>query len=210
MKKLKLLTAILIIFIGMCYLTKAQVPDNCPTGYTMLTDNIPVTENGITCFYQIFLCVKCQVGTYPGTILTEIMVHALRPIDENCQLDPDVVMNAIVEKINDINWLARFINNCGNGWPPCANGGENFTQIDYYYPKCWKWEYIITNEQPPYEYDIIKAAGCSCFCHWSKKYCWDLNHSNLIQIGSTINYPSECETCSDSLTCWSEPCPTIE
>lgn len=208
MKKIIIKFVVLvIIFMGISIKATAQVPNNCPDGYTMIEAQIPVTENGNTCIYQVFLCTKCQAGTYPGSILTEIMVHAMRPMDENCQCNPDVVMNAIVEKINDVNWLALFINNCGGGWPPCSGDSTRYTRIEYYYPKCWKWEYIEINDDP-IEYMQIKTAGCDCFCRWSKTFCW--NGSELIQIGPSYDIYSECEECSDTITCWSEPCPTIE
>lgn len=196
---------IIIIFTGICIKATAQVPNNCPDGYTMIEAQIPVTENGNTCIYQVFLCTNCQAGTYPGSILTEIMVHAMRPMDENCQCNPDVVMNAIVEKINDVNWLALFINNCGGGWPPCSGDSTRYTRIEYYYPKCWKWEYIEINDDP-IEYMQIKTAGCDCFCRWSKTFCW--NGSELIQIGQATS-PEQtgiCECLQPEYygECWSE------
>lgn len=208
MKKIIIKFVVLvIIFMGISIKATAQVPNNCPDGYTMIEDQIPVTENGNTCIYQVFLCTKCQAGTYPGSILTEIMVHAMRPMDENCQCNPDVVMNAIVEKINDVNWLALFINNCGGGWPPCSGDSTRYTRIEYYYPKCWKWQYIEINDDP-IEYVVVKAAGCECFCSWSKKFCW--SGSNLIKVGETELLPDNCTECIDTITCWPEPCPTIE
>jgi hypothetical protein len=201
------LVLLIIIFTGISIKATSQIPNNCPDGFTMIEAQIPVTENGNTCMYQVFLCTKCQAGTYPGSILTEIMVHAMRPIDENCQCNPDVVMNAIVDKINDVNWLAQFISNCGNGWPPCSGNPANYIRIEYYYPKCWKWEYFFYNEEPPYEYDIFKVAGCDCFCRWTKTFCWD--GSRLIEIIELATPPERTGTCEClqpeyNGECWSE------
>lgn len=206
MKKLKLFTAMLFIFIVMYSLTIAQIPNNCPPGFMMQTYNIPVTENGITCEYQIFLCIKCQVGTYPGSIITEIVTHAMRPMDENCQCSPNAVTDAIMNMIQDPDWLYIFINNCGNGWPPC--GINPPVEVKYSYPKCWKWDYFVLDDENPEDNVKVKAAGCECFCHWSKKFCW--NGEELWKEGPTIFGPDDCTECFDTITCWAEPCPTIE
>ncbi len=206
MKKLKLFTAMLFIFIGMYSLTIAQIPNNCPPGFMMQTYNIPVTENGITCEYQIFLCIKCQVGTYPGSIITDIMIHAMRPLDENCQCSQLVVTDAIMNLTQNPFWLANFINNCGNGWPPC--GINPPVEVKYSYPKCWKWDYFVINDDP-LEYVQVKAAGCECYCTWSKFFCW--TSGQLIEIEELrTQLESNCIECYDPITCWAEPCPIIE
>lgn len=206
MKKIKLFIAVVFIFLGMYSLTVAQIPNNCPPGFMMQTYIIPVTENGITCDYQIFLCIKCQVGTYPGSIITEIVTHAMRPMDENCQCSPIAVTDAIMNIIQDPNWLYVFINNCGNGWPPCDNTPP--VEVKYSYPKCWKWDYCVINDDP-IEYVVVKAAGCDCFCSWSKFFCWSNGQlRELIELRTPL--VTYCTECYDTITCWPEPCPTIE
>lgn len=181
MKKFNTVLLIGILLIIAYENIKSQEPYVCPPGYTQLTANIPVIQNGDTCIYEVILCVKCRLGTSPSSIVEEIMVHAIRPLDTLCQCNPDSIMNTVIKNINDEDWIfANIIPYCSGGWPPCNSIPPNFPiQIDYYYPICWKWDYFEINENPP-DTVQVKVAGCDCYCKWSKFFCW--NGNELINI----------------------------
>lgn len=217
MKKIYMFLLIGIFLLINGEISKSQPPNFCPPDYTQMIVNIPVVCESDTCVYEVILCVKCNLGTSPESIVEKINVHAMRPLDSLCQCDPTVVMNTIIQTINDPDWIyVNIIPYCTNGWPPCE-GMPPVPPIEiiYSFPICWQWDYFQINEDPP-EWVKVKIAGCDCFCIWSNLFCWDSQQGKLIKIadGQAPQQEGDCP-CLDpeyppAGPCWSEPSPCSE
>jgi hypothetical protein len=193
-------------------ISKSQPIAPCPSGFSRIDIVLPVIYNGDTCEYHVIICYKCILGTAPPSMV-EIMVHAMWPVDSTCLSDPNAVMNAIQQKINDPDWVyINIIPYCNNGWPPCeGNPPEPPIEVFYSYPICWQWDYFIFNEEPPYEWVKVKVAGCDCFCKWSKLFCWDGQKLVSIPGGQQPEQDVPCPCLDPEYPpegpCWDEPSP---
>ena len=213
MKKIYMLLLIEIFLLISGEISKSQPPNFCPQGYTQIIVNIPIIDNGDTCMYEVILCVKCVLGTSPESIVEEIMVHAMRPLDTLCISDSAAVMNSIVQTINDPDWVyINIIPYCSNGWPPCnSNPPVPPIEVVYSYPICWQWDVFVINEDP-YEEVRVKVASCDCFCKWTKFFCWEgqqLVELTGLAIPPDIDPESSCDCLQPEYSgeCFVEPSP---
>ncbi|MFH1051431.1 MAG: hypothetical protein V1779_10950 [bacterium] len=150
----------------------------CDTGWVELyRPNIPIVVDGDTCLYNLWLCVKCNAGTYP--IPFEVKLNCHGPVDNDCLLDVPKVVEEIKKLITDANWVdANLGDDCFAGTGPCNPYYPlTFKELIGHIPVCWKKYNFIDDDNKSH----ILYMGCdNMTCITEYRYCWNGSDFEMI------------------------------
>jgi hypothetical protein len=109
----------------------SEAKSQCQSGFTPVT--VPMTING--CNYDVFFCVKCQTGPFPGEVLLTGFVQSLPVCTQT--LTAQQVFDAIQNQMNIPAFIWSICPGSQQGILPCPEFSFTF---DYHTPVCWKME----------------------------------------------------------------------
>lgn len=174
MKKL----SILILSLFLLCITCTGINAQCPSGYTVKTDNVNICG----CTYLITYCYICRV-----TAPSDIFIHSIVR-KNNCTPTPGCNFSLVLKTIID-NILKTSNLNSLCGFPgPCPYGGSYYT---IKIPFCWQ-KRCDTDLSIAFE-ECTAGTG---YCYETYEICWDSSTNTFTKlfIGAT---PSGSNACSD-------------
>jgi len=209
MKRFKIFSSSVVVFLILVITTNAQDPD-CPNGFDQ-SKTVTITVGG--CDYSVKVCFKCEAGTNPGPLVT---VYSITKLDTcNPGMTETKVIQAIYDTVFQANWLAT--NTCDT-IGPCDFPPPGGTWYTLYYYMCWG---KATDLQYP---NTVRMMPCwwgesGVYCSELWRICWDENEQKYVRtkygdsdISGTFFCEGEDEIPEDpepgqKSICWELPTP---
>jgi hypothetical protein len=120
-----------IVFLLLISLGSELSAQSCQSGFTPKT--VSMTING--CNYDVFFCVKCQTGPFPGEVIFMGFVQSLPACTQT--LTPQQVLDAILNQMNIPAFIWSICPESQQNVGPCPSQAATFS---HHIPVCWKME----------------------------------------------------------------------